>query len=141
MYWLAIVITVVANIGYHLSQKSIDSEVNPYVSLSVTYAVALAISLILAAVTAPSHDWAVAIKSSNWASVALGGVIVGLELGFLLAYRYGWSLNLAALYSNVVVATALVPIGWLWFAEHLSVSRAVGLVLALFSIGLLTTRS
>ena len=51
MYWLAIVLTVMANIGYHLSQKSITSDVNPYVSLSVTYAVAFAISLILAMVT------------------------------------------------------------------------------------------
>ena len=141
MYWLAIIITIVANIGYHLSQKSIDSEVNPYVALSVTYAVALAISLSLAVLTTPDWGWALQIKHANWAPVALGGAIVGLELGFLLAYRYGWNLNSAALYSNVVVAIGLVPIGWLWFAEHLSVRRSVGLVLALIAIGLLTTRN
>lgn len=141
MYWLAIIITIVANIGYHLSQKSIDPDVNPYVSLCVTYAVALAISLLLAVATVPEHDWTASIKRANWASVTLGGVIVMLELGFLLAYRGGWDLNLAALYSNAAVAIGLVPIGWLWFAEHISASRAVGLALALCAIGLLTTRN
>lgn len=141
MYWLAMMLTIVANIGYHLSQKSIASDLNPYVSLSVTYAVAFAISLMLAVATIPHRDWVLSIQHVNWASVLLGGVIVLLELGFLLVYRYGWNLNLASLYSSVGVAIALVPVGWLCFAEHLSVGRAVGLVLALFAIGLLTTRN
>ena len=76
-------------------------------------------------------------KELNWATFALGFGIVGLELGFLLAYRAGWNLSLGALYSNVMVTVLLLPIGVLVFKETLTGRHWVGLALALSGLMLL----
>jgi len=47
----------------------------------------------------------------SWSSVALGAAVVTIKAGYLTAYRVGWNLNRAALFSNVVVAVLLIPLG------------------------------
>ena len=114
-------LTIAANVGYHLSQRSIDAGTNPLVSLQITYAVALLVTC-AALPFFPSQTaapWPAQLRSANWASYALGVAIVGLELGFLLAYRAGWKVGVAALYSNAAVTLLLIPPGILFFQERL----------------------
>jgi drug/metabolite transporter (DMT)-like permease len=74
------------------------------------------------------------VRKVGWPSVALGAVIVGLELGFLLAYRAGWNLSLASLVSNTTVALLLIPVGLLLFKEELKPVHIVGVLLALVGL-------
>ncbi|MEM6992106.1 MAG: hypothetical protein AAF721_16465 [Myxococcota bacterium] len=140
MYYAAIALTIVANVGYHLFQKSIRADVSPAASLVVTYAVALACSVVMLAVSAKARPMTAALSQTGWASYALGVSIVALEIGFLLAYRAGWDLGLAAPYANVAVALVLLPIGVLAFDDGLTPRKLGGVGLAIAAIVLLSGR-
>ena len=58
--------------------------------------------------------------------VGLGVVLVGLELGFLLAYRANWNLSYAALVANIIVALVFIPIGLLVFKEKVTLTNILG---------------
>lgn len=136
-YYLAIGLTIIANLFYHLAQKSISENVNPFVSLIATYLTAIVISLAVLPFYRQGPGVRESLKSLNWASIALGVAIIGLELGFLLAYRTGWKISLAAVFSNVAVALLLIPIGVFWFREHLSGVNLLGLAFCV--LGLILT--
>lgn len=70
------------------------------------------------------------IKSANWATYSLGLALVGLELGFLLVYRSGWKVSIAALFCNAFVTALLIPVGVLIFREQLDLKKIAGIVLA-----------
>ena len=87
----------------HLS-KSIPGHINPFTTLVVTYFTA-GIACLVALLFCQRHGSALAIfKQIHWASIALGFSIIGLEAGFLLAYRAGWKISLAAGIANAIVA-------------------------------------
>jgi drug/metabolite transporter (DMT)-like permease len=140
MFYGAIVITVVSNVLYHLFQKSIPSNVNPMLSLAATYLVAAIATVALLPLFPVQGALGAELRKVNWASAGLGAVIVGLELGFLLAYRAGWNLSLASLVANTTVALLLIPLGKLLFKEELSFTNVVGIVLALAGLVLVNLR-
>lgn len=130
-YYLGIGLTIISNILYHVFQKSIPGNVNPMVSLIVTYLTATCACLLLLPFIPGPGGLMTAVKQINWASIALGLAIIGLEAGFLLAYRAGWQISLAAGISNVIVAAVLVFIGLAFYREHLSIQNIIGVVLCL----------
>ena len=77
--------TIVASILYHFFQKSIPEGVDPLFSLLVTYSVALVATVALVPVFSEREEYFIAISQVTWPSYGLGGAIVLLELGFLLA--------------------------------------------------------
>jgi len=127
MYYLPILMVVLANIIYHLCQKSITSNANPYVSLLVTYLIAILSTVVAVIALNGKIDIVQSVKDLNWASYALGMAIVLLELGYLLAYRAGWNISIAALTSYILVSVLLIPIGILLFKEQLSLEKIVGI--------------
>lgn len=131
MFYGAIALTVLSNVVYHLFQKVIPTGVNPLLSLAVTYVVAAFATVLLLPLFPMQGPLALEVRKLNWASVGLGAVIVGLELGFLLAYRAGWNLSLASLVANTTVALLLIPLGILLYKEHLSPLNMLGIVFAI----------
>lgn len=138
MYYAAIAVTIVANVGYHLFQKSIRPDASAAASLVVTYSVALVCSLVLLLVTGSGRSFIGGLSQAGWPSYALGIAVVGLEVGFLWAYRAGWDLGLAAPYANVAVALVLVPVGVLAFGDQLTPRKAAGVALAIAGLVLLS---
>jgi uncharacterized membrane protein len=141
LFYGAIALTVLANVLYHLFQKVIPAGVNPMLSLTVTYLVAAALSLLLLPLFPLQGDLAAELRKVNWASVALGGAIIGLELGFLLAYRQGWNISLASLVANTTVALILIPIGLLLFKEKVTTVNVLGMLLALIGLILVNLKA
>jgi uncharacterized membrane protein len=139
-YWSAIGLVVVSNVVFHLAQKSTPSEVNPFLPLMVTYLTAAAVSAVLLPLTGGAVDLGGAVRRLNWASVALGVAVVGLELGFLLAYRAGWNISLAQVFSTILVTLVLLPIGLLLFQEQLRAENLVGVLLCLAGVVLIGRR-
>ena len=140
MFYGAIALTILSNLLYHLFQKVIPGNVNPLLSLAVTYLVAAAATLLLLPLFPVQGTLGAELRKINWASVGLGAVIVGLELGFLLAYRAGWDLSLANLVSNTTVALLLIPFGLLLFKEQLSLVNILGVILAIAGLVLVNFR-
>lgn len=135
MYYLSIVIIIASSIFYHLSQKSISGGLNPLISLIVTYSTALVLSVLLLFVFPfERNGLASQLTSINWASYLLGFSIVGLELGFLLAYRAGWNISQTAIFATVLVTLILIPIGIWLFKDKLSLVNTLGILLSVIGI-------
>lgn len=137
MFWMAIALTIISNVFYHLFQKVTPQNANPVLSLAVSYLAAALICLALLPVFPLKDGLRESLKQLNWASIALAFTLVGLELGFLLAYRAGWNISLAGLVSNTTVAMLLLPVGLILFRERLSGVNAVGVVIALLGLVLM----
>jgi len=136
MFWTAIAMTVAANLAYNLCQKT-TAPVHPLAALVVTYAVALVACLLLYPVLSPNPDLLAELKRVNASSWLLGLAIVLLETGFILAFRSGWSLSTAALFSNAAAAVLLVPISVLVFKGRFSPANAVGMAAAVAGLWLM----
>jgi len=140
LYVFAIALTILANIGYHLLQRSIRPDLSPVISLIATYGTALVACLIALPFVRGQASLAQEFGKLGWQSAALGLAIIALELGFLLAYRAGWNVSTAALYSNAAVALLLLPVGVLAFGEGLDTRKVAGLVCAFIGLVLLSAK-
>ncbi len=134
LFYVAISLTIISNVFYHIFQKSIPDNINPIISLIITYITAIILSLAILPFYPDKLDCVNSIKNLNWASIALGVAIVGLEMGFLLAYRVGWNISIAAVFSNVAVAIVLIPMGLLFFKEHLSIGNVIGICFCIIGL-------
>lgn len=136
MYYFSMVLVVTATLFYHISQKSINENVSPGISMIVTYAVALGLSIIFFMLTG-NKSIAIEFKEVNWASYVLGIAIFVLEIGFLLVYRSGWNINIAGVFSNVVSGVILVFIGLIVFKENLSLINVIGIGMSILGLVLI----
>lgn len=130
-FYFPIILVVAANIIYHLSQKSIPQGVNPIVSTIVAYGVALIASIMLYPFFADGQTVVNQLKEINWSTYAVGVAIVGIEVGFLLAYRIGWNVSFGAIFSNATATILLIPLGLLFFKEKISWINIAGIVMCI----------
>jgi uncharacterized membrane protein len=136
--WLSLAIA--ATVAYHLVLKLTPAGVNPFLSLSLTYAaVALLLGLGLAFGPGP-FEWRHELRALNWTTLALAATIVALDLGFLFLYRSGYDVSLGALVTQSTAALLLLVIGVLVFRERLSVANGIGLLLCLVGLWLVNRR-
>ena len=77
------------------------------------------------------------IKLLNWASIGLAIAIVGIEFGFLLTYRSGWNLGIAAVLVNVVASLILVPVAIFVFKDKISWVNILGILVCLAGLVML----
>ncbi len=140
MYWLSIALAVAGSVLYNLFQKSIAPAVHPPASMAVTYAVALALTLAALLVFPARPGLAAALKQANWASAALGAAIVLVEIAFLLVYRSGWSVSMAALASQSMTVMVLIPVGLACYREQVSPLNAVGMAVCLAGLVLMNIK-
>jgi drug/metabolite transporter (DMT)-like permease len=133
----AILLAVVGGVVYHASAKSIPKDLPPALVLVVAYASALIISAV-AYLSVPGTSGAAA-TGRLWhpAVIGLGLGAAMIELGYVLTYRAAWSVSVASVIVNGMVAALLVPLGVLLFGEHLSSARILGLLLCLAGVWLL----
>jgi drug/metabolite transporter (DMT)-like permease len=137
---LSVVLIVASNVLYHVSQKSIPAGAHPLLSVAVTYAAALLVTLLLWPFSPGGAPKLAGLAKLNWATLGVAVSAVGIEIGFLLAYRTGWSINIGSLVVSVAVALLLIPTGALLFREHLSAANVAGIVLCLAGLVLVTWR-
>ena len=137
MAW-PIVLVILGNVLYHLGQRTIPREANAVVATLAAYLVATVGTLATIPLLARGVHLGSAWRVLNWSTVLVGVGIVGVELGFLLAYRSGWVLGNASLTANVCVAVALLAVGAVVFREPLSLTRLAGVGLCLCGLWLVT---
>ncbi|MBV1858172.1 MAG: hypothetical protein KUG77_07155 [Nannocystaceae bacterium] len=140
LYAVSIALTIVANVGYHLLQRSIRPDLSPIISLIATYGTALVLCLLALPFVRGDEPLGQQFSKLGWPSAALGLAIIALELGFLLAYRAGWNISIAALYSNAAVVLLLLPVGLIAFHEGMDARKAAGLVCAFVGLVLLSSK-
>ena len=136
-FYVSISLTIVSNIFYHTIQKITPSNVNPFLTLSITYATATLLCLFSFPLLRSDMGLLQELQKLNWTSVALGITIVGIEAGYLWAYREGWNISKGALTSYVSVAIILLLIGLIFFKEKVSVTHLMGVCACLVGLVLL----
>jgi len=140
MYVFSIITIVVSNIMYNICSKSIPAKANPFLSLLITYLTGATISIIALNFYKTDKKFLQSFQDLNWASVALGFSIVGLELGYIMAYRAGWNISLGSLVANIILAVMLIPIGILFFKEGFGLNKIFGIVLCILGLILINKK-
>jgi len=126
VYVFSIVLIVASNIVYNIAQKSTPQNANPFAALLVTYMTAIIITAIAFMFNKTDKGFFQSFGNLNWTSIVLGFAIVGLEFGFLLAYRAGWNISVGSLVANIFLAVSLIPIGILFYNEGFGLNKIIG---------------
>ncbi len=137
---VSVVIIIASNVLYHVSQKSIPAGAHPLLSVAVTYAAALLVTLLLFPFSPGGAPKLSGLARLNWATLGVAVSAVGIEIGFLLAYRAGWNISIGSLVVSVAVAILLIPTGLLLYREHLSAANVTGIVLCLAGLVLVMSK-
>jgi len=130
-FCLSILGAIAAMVMYHLVLKVTPSGVNPAISLIATYLTSALLCVALLPLFPLKNGVVTAFRQLNWASYALAVTLVGLEVGFLLAYRAGWKVSTSGIVVSAAVALLLIPIGLLIFKERLSPVNVVGILVCI----------
>lgn len=131
LFYLSITLAICSSALYHFVAKSTPANVNFSVSLLVTYAVAFGVVLLTLLFFPMPNGLAFELKQLNWASIGLAIAVVGIEFGFLLVYRSGWNLGIAAVLTNVVASLILLPVAIFFFKDKISWVNIVGIFVCL----------
>ncbi|MGI5935705.1 MAG: EamA family transporter [Oscillospiraceae bacterium] len=133
-YIWPIALVVLSNVAYHICARSVPNDMNPLASLAVTYSVGAVISLILFFALNRGASIIREFGRINWAPFVFGIVLVGLEVGWIYAYRAGWQVSTAQIVQSAFLAVALIFVGTLLFKESLSWNKIVGVVICLIGL-------
>lgn len=137
LFYFSITLAICSSALYHFTAKSTPSNVNYTVSLLVTYGVAFIVVLFTFVFFPLRNGIAFELKQLNWASIGLAIAIVGIEFGFLLTYRSGWNLGIAAVLVNVVASLILVPVAIYVFKDKISWVNIMGILVCLVGLVML----
>ena len=137
LFYFSITLAICSSALYHFTAKSTPANVNFTVSLLVTYGVAFIVTLFTFFFFPAQQGVITELKKLNWASVGLAVAVVGIEFGFLLVYRAGWNLGIAAVLTNVVASLILLPVAILIFKDKISWVNIAGILVCLAGLVML----
>lgn len=126
MYVFSIFLIVASNVLYNICQKMTPHKANPFMALLITYVTAAVLVFFAFKFSKSDQGFYQSLTELNWTSIALGVAIVGLELGYLMAYRAGWNISIGSLVANIFLAIMLIPIGVFFFQEGFGFNKIVG---------------
>jgi len=128
---------IAAQVGYQLAQRAMPASANPFTVIAIAYL----LGIIACSVQAPGVGRPIGLIDAgllrHWPIWGLAGSVVGIELGYLLAYRAGWALATTTGIGYTATMVLVAVIGATCFAEGMSARRAAGLFLAIGAVWLL----
>ena len=133
-YIWPILLVVLSNTVYQICAKSVPGGIHPLASLTVTYTVGAVVSAILYFALNREGNLLREYSHLNWAPFALGVVIVGLEVGFIYAYKAGWQVSTASIVQSAFLAVTLIVVGLLLYREAITVNKVIGIVICLIGL-------
>ena len=139
-YIWPIALVVLSNTLYQICAKSVPEGMNPLASLTVTYLIGAVVSCVMYYILNRDANLFREIRLTNWAPVVLGIVVVGLEVGFIYAFRAGWQVSVTQIVSSAVVAVILIFVGYLLYHEAITWNKIVGIIICLAGLVLINFR-
>ena len=128
MLW-PILLILLSNTVYNICTKSTPGNVNAFGALMITYAVATIFTAVIFVFLVKPENVLTELSHVNWTSVVLGMVIVGLELGYVFAYRAGWKVSSASLVANIGLAIVLIFVGAVLYGENITLKQLMGILI------------
>ena len=133
-YVWPIALVVFSNTLYQICAKEVPGGVNAFATLTVTYLVGALASGVLFFVTGNGASLLQEYGRLNWASFLLGLVIVGLEAGWIYAYKAGWPVSTAFIVQSAILAGFLLAVGYVLYREPLAWNKVAGVVICLIGL-------
>ncbi|MBQ4410685.1 MAG: EamA family transporter [Clostridia bacterium] len=133
-YVWPIALVVLSNTFYQICAKEVPEKMDPFASLTVTYLVGAAVSFALFGLLNRGGSIVAEYQKLNWAPFVLGLVLVGLETGFIYAYRAGWTVSTAAIVQSAFLGVALIFVGMLLYKEVITPTKVAGILICLVGL-------
>lgn len=133
-YIWPIALIVFSNIAYQICAKSVPKDMNTMASMVNTYLVGAVCSAAMFFALFRNQNLITELRKLNFATVMLGISVVGLEVGFIYAYKAGWSVSTASTVQSVFLAAALVIVGAVLYHEVITPSKVIGVALCMAGI-------
>lgn len=130
-------LVVLSNVFYQICAKSVPDKMDPLASLTITYAVGALASLLLYCLLNRQGSLLQEYQKTNWAPFLLGFVIVGLEVGYIYAYKAGWPVSVAQIVQAAILAVILIFVGALLYRETITWNKVLGILICLAGLGLI----
>ena len=139
-YIWPIALVVLSNVVYQICAKSVPEGMNPFASLTITYLVGAAASAILFFVLGSGDNLIKEYGKLNWAPLILGVVIVGLEAGWIYAYKAGWQVSTGFIVQSAFLAAALLFVGYFLYHEALTWNKLLGVAVCMGGLVLINMK-
>ena len=139
-YIWPIALVVLANTFYQICAKATPEAMNPLAALTVTYTIAALASGLLFAATIRGGSLLREYSHLNWAPFVFGLALVGLEVGFIYAYKAGWPVSAASLVASAFLAVVLIFVGFLVYKEPITVSKLIGIAICMVGLYFLNNK-
>lgn len=129
-----IALVVVSNILYQLCAKGVPKDMDTMASMTVTYTVGAICSAIIYFVINRNGNLLGEYAKMNIAPILLGVSVVGLEVGFIYAYKAGWPVSTASIVQSAFLAVALIFVGGLVYKEPVTFNKIFGAAVCLVGL-------
>lgn len=136
MIW-PIALVVLSNVIYQICAKSVPKEMNTMVSMTITYLVGAVCSAAVFFLTCKESSLLHELRKMNFAPVLLGVSVVGLEVGFICAYKNGWPVSTASIVQSAFLSLALIFVGAILYHETITANKMIGIVICLVGLYLI----
>jgi len=133
-------LVILSNTFYQIAAKSVPEKLDPFASLTITYAAAAVISFIFYCIFNRGGNILEEYKQLNWAPFVLGIVIIGLEVGFIYAYKAGWPVSTAQIVQSSVLAGILILVGFFLYKEAITLNKIIGALICLAGLVLINMK-
>lgn len=127
-------LVVLSNVAYQICAKSVPERMNPLASLTITYLIGALASGILYFVLNRGGSLLKEYHKLNWAPIVLGMVIVGLEVGWIYAYKAGWQVSTGFIVQSAFLAAILIFVGYFLYQEALTWNKIAGVAVCLVGL-------
>lgn len=133
MIW-PIALVVFSNIVYQICAKGVPKDMDAMASMTITYLVGAVCSAIMYFVMNKNGNLLQEYAKMNWAPFFLGVSVVGLEVGFIYAYKNGWAVSTASLVQSAFLAVALIIVRAVLYREAIKANKVIGIVICLIGL-------
>lgn len=133
-YVWPVVLIICSNVLYQVCSKATPEKIDPLASLTVTYSMGMIASAVLYFVLNRDGNLLREYSHLNWAPFVFGIALVGLEVGFIYAYRAGWAVSTISTVQSAFLAVVLIFVGALLYRESITLNKVLGVAICLVGL-------
>ena len=141
MLFISAGIVIIGAVSYQYLTKRIPVSLNPIVSMIGMYTAVLALGAFLLPFFPSEGSISQHFRQLSWIQLGLAISTIMVALGFLLMYRYGWNLSTGNIVTGVFINIILVILGVTLLDEKINFLNAIGIVLCILGVALISFRS
>ncbi len=135
-----LILIVLSNTVYQICTKTVPEGANPFATLTATYAVGTVVCTVLFFVTNHGGNLIKEYAKFNWSPFVLGLVIVGLEAGYIYAYKAGWQVSTLPVVQSAFLAVTLIVVGAFLYHENVTWNKIAGIIVCIAGLFLINMK-